>query len=133
MPACLRCWNTTARNHAVLLSRAAGPRKASEAREAVRWLGGRAEMDRLLALAPSALELERWAVSSNLRREPAVQLTTPCAREAEAQLWAVVGLLSVWLLRVGAQYLGATEAWQELQAATSSRQPRAGLPPKEFA
>ena len=72
LPACLNCRNTSARNHAVLLCRAAGLRKASAACEAVRRLGGRAEMDRLLALPPSALELERFDVSSNLRRESAV-------------------------------------------------------------
>ena len=62
-----------------------------------------------------------------------MQLTTPCAREAGTQLPAVVGLFRVWLFRVGAQDLGATEAWQELQAAASSREERAGLPPREFA
>ena len=111
LPSCLHCRQTTGRNHAVLLCRAAGLRKASEACKAMRRLGGRAEMDRLLALPASALESERLAVSSTLRREPAVQLTTPCAREAEAQLRAVVGLFRVWLFRVGAQDLGATEAW----------------------
>ena len=59
LPACLHCWNTTGPNHAVLLCRAAGLRKASEACDAVRRLGGRAEMDWLLALPPSALDLER--------------------------------------------------------------------------
>ena len=82
-------------------------------------MGGRAEMDRLLALAPGDLELERCDVSSNLRQEAAVQLTEPCGRAAEAQLKAVVGLFRIWLFRVGAQELGATEAWKELQAAAS--------------
>ena len=106
LPACLKCWQSTARDHAVLLCWAAGLREASESCEAVRRLGGRAEMDRLLALPPSALESERLAVSSTLRREPAVQLTTPCGRAAEAQLQAVVGLSasgsSVWARRSSA-------------------------------
>ena len=134
LPACLKCWQTTARNHAVLLCRAAGLRKASESCEAVRRLGGRAEMDRLLALAPGDLELERCDMSSNLRQEAAPQLTEPCGRAAEAQLKAVVGLFRIWLFRVGAQELEmVTEAWKELQAAASSGTQQLGSPPREFA
>ena len=108
-----------ARTHAVLLCWAAGLRKASEACEAVRRLGGRAEMDRLLALAPGDLELERCDVITNLGGEAALQRIWPCSWAAEAKLKAVVSLFRMWLFRVGAQELGATEAWKELQAAAS--------------
>ena len=63
-------------------------------------MGGRAEMDRLLALAPGDLELERCDVITNLGGEATLQ----------RGLKAVVSLFRMWLFRVGAQELGATEA-----------------------
>ena len=44
-----------------------------------------------------------------------------------------MGLFRVWLFRVGAQELGVTEGWQEVQAAASLRTERAVLPPREYA
>ena len=93
-------------------------------------MGGPTEMDRLLALAPSALEAERSAVQSHLRRDGALELSEPCARATEAQLLAVVGLFRFWLFGVGARRLGATEAWMKLQAEASASEEHS-TPPTE--
>ena len=103
----------TAREHAVLLCRVAGLRKAASGGE-VGGLGGREEMERLLALDGNQLLGERRAIPAHLRKAGSFALEGACVRDADARVAAVVGLFQAWVFNAGARRLGAEAAWQEL-------------------
>ena len=103
----------TAREHAVLLCRVAGLRKAASGAE-VGGLGGREEMDRLLALGGHQLQEECRAIPRHLRKAGSFALEGACVKDAKARVAAVVGLFQAWVFNAGARRLGAEAAWQEL-------------------
>ena len=81
----------TAREHAVLLCRVAGLRKAASGGE-VGGLGGREEMDRLLALGGDRLQAECRAIPADLRKAGSFAVEGACVKDADARVAAVVGL-----------------------------------------
>ena len=103
----------TSRDHAVLLCRVAGLRKAASGSE-VGGLGGGEEMERLLSLRGHQLQEACQAVPAHLRKPGSFDLDAVCIRDAEARQAAVVGLFQVWLFNAGANRLGAEAAWQQL-------------------
>ena len=102
----------TAREHAVLLCRVAGLRKAASGGE-VGGLGGREEMDRLLALDGDRLQAECLSIPAHLRKAGSFALEGACVKDADARIAAVVGLFQAWVFNAGARRLGAEAAWQE--------------------
>ena len=102
-----------AREHAELLCRVAGLRKAASGGE-VGGLGGREEMDRLLALGGNQLQEAARAIPAHLREAGSFALQGACVRDADARVAAVVGLFQAWVFNAGARRLGAEAAWQEL-------------------
>ena len=102
----------TAREHAVLLCRVAGLRKAASSGE-VGCLGGCEEMERLLSLGGHALQEERRAIPAHLRKAGSFALEDAREQNADARVAAVVGLFQTWLFNVGARRLGAEAAWGE--------------------
>ena len=102
----------TPREHAVLLCRVAGLRKAASGGE-VGGLGGREEMERLLALGGHQLQEECRAIPAHLRKAGSFALEGACVKDANARVAAVVGLFQAWVFNAGARRLGAEAAWQE--------------------
>ena len=87
----------TAREHAVLLCRVAGLRKAASGGE-VGGLGGREEMERLLALGGHQLQEECQAIPAPLRKAGSFALEDARVKDANARAAAVVGLFQACLL-----------------------------------
>ena len=99
----------TAREHAVLLCRVAGLRKAASGGE-VGGLGGREEMERLLALGGHQLQEECRAIPAHLRKAGSFALEGACVKDANARVAAVVGLFQAWVFNAGARRLGVEAA-----------------------
>jgi hypothetical protein len=76
-------------------------------------LGGREEMDRLLALGGDRLQAECQAIPAHLRKAGSFALEGACVKDADARVAAVVGLFQAWVFNAGARRLGAEAAWQE--------------------
>ena len=103
----------TPREHAVLLCRVAGLRKAASGGE-VGGLGGREEMERLLALGGHQLQEECRAIPAHLRKAGSFALEGACVKDANARVAAVVGLFQAWVFNAGARRHGAESAREEL-------------------
>ena len=76
-------------------------------------LGGREEMDRLLALGGHQLQEECRAIPEHLRKAGSFALEGACVKDANARVAAVVGLFQAWVFNAGARRLDAEAAWQE--------------------
>ena len=101
----------TARDHAVLLCRVAGLRKAANE---VGVLGGHEEMERLLGLHGVQLREECRAVPAHLRRLGGFALEDALTDDPDARIVAVVGLFVKWVFSGGARQLGVEETWGDL-------------------
>ena len=77
-------------------------------------LGGREEMERLLALGGNQLQEECRAIPVHLRKAGSFALEGSCVKNANARVAAVVGLFQAWVFNAGARRLGAEATWQEL-------------------
>ena len=77
-------------------------------------LGGREEMERLLALGGHQWQEESGAIPAHLRKAGSFALEDACVKDANARVAAVVGLFQAWVFNAGARRLGAEAAWQEL-------------------
>ena len=100
----------SAHDHATLLWRVAGLRKAASSGD----VGGLAEMNRLLNLDGEQLQQECQAIPAHLRKAGSFALKGACVKDPQARVAAVVGLFQSWLFNAGARRLGAEATWQEL-------------------
>ena len=117
----------TSRDHAALLCRVAGLRKAASGRE-VGGLGGGEEMERLLSLIGHQMQEACQAVPAHLRKPDSFDMEGGCIKDAEARQAAVIGLFQAWIFKVGASRLGAEAAWQQLLQLQPSQGWMPGLP-----
>ena len=93
-----------AREHAVLLCRVAGLRKAASVGE-VGGLGGGAEIERLLALDGNQLQEECRTIPAHLRKAGSFAWEGACVKDASARVAAVAGLFQASFFNVGARRL----------------------------